>query len=155
MQVDVGFGDVITHAPTLIDYPVLLGMPVPRLRAYPVETAIAEKLQAMVFLGELNSRMKDFLDIWLLCRHTTLDPVLLQKAISATFAHRRTDIPTNPVCFSKEFAKAKQAQWTAMLRKNPIHSVPPDFASTLEEIQAVVMPIFSRLTRTRKRGDGV
>ena len=149
MQVDVGFGDVVVPAPETIDYPVLLGMAAPRLRAYPLETAIAEKLQAMVHLGELNSRMKDFLDVWILCRHEAVKPAGLRKAIQATFAHRKTDIPVKPVCFSSGFAKDKQTQWAAMLRKNPDLPAPRDLKTALEDIRKAIEPIFEELAKAK------
>ena len=34
-----------------VEYPTLLGQPAPQLKAYPRETVIAEKFQAMVMLG--------------------------------------------------------------------------------------------------------
>ena len=145
MQVDVGFGDVVVPAPEAIDYPVLLGMASPRLRAYPLETAIAEKLQAMIHLGELNTRMKDFLDVWILCRHDTVKPAGLLRAIRATFAHRKTNIPAEPVCFSPGFAKDKQAQWAALLRKNPNPIAPRDLNKALGDIWGVTKPIFREL----------
>ena len=145
MQVDVGFGDVVVPAPEAINYPVLLGMAAPRLRAYPLETAIAEKLQAMVHLGELNTRLKDFLDVWILCRHDAVKPAGLQKAIRATFAHRKTSIPAETVCFSSGFARDKQPQWAAMLRKNPNLPAPRDLKTALEDIRKVIEPIFKKL----------
>lgn len=69
LQVDIGFGDAVTPAPEHVVYPTLLDMPAPLLRAYPQETVIAEKLQAMVMLGETNSRMKDFFDVWMMARY--------------------------------------------------------------------------------------
>ena len=149
MQVDVGFGDVVVPAPETIDYPVLLGMAAPRLRAYPLETAIAEKLQAMVHLGELNSRMKDFLDVWILCRHEAVKPTGLRKAIQATFAHRKTDVPVKPVCFSSGFAKDKQTQWAAMLRKNLDLPAPRDLKTALEDIRNAIEPIFEDLAKAK------
>jgi len=148
MQVDVGFGDVVVPAPETIDYPVLLGMSAPRLRAYPLETAIAEKLHAMVHLGELNSRMKDLLDVWTLCRHAAVKPSGLRKAIQATFAHRKTTVPAEPVCFAPGFAKGKQMQWAAMLRKNPDSPAPRDLKTALEDIWTAIGPIFEDMART-------
>lgn len=145
MQVDVGFGDVITPAPQEIDYPVLLKFPAPRLRAYPLETAVAEKLQAMVYLGELNTRMKDFFDVWLLCRHADLDLAALRAAIAATFAHRKTDIPADPTCFSPAFAAAKQVQWTALLRRFPGHPLPAELGVVISDIRTVMDPIFEQV----------
>ena len=64
LQIDVGFGDAVTPGPQTVAYPTLLGdFPAPTLRAYPVYTVIAEKYQAMVMLGQANSRMKDFFDV--------------------------------------------------------------------------------------------
>lgn len=142
MQVDVGFGDAVTPAPLEIDYPVLLDQPAPRLRAYTLETAAAEKIQAMVYLGELNSRMKDFLDVWLLCRHPGLKSERLRAAIAATFSRRETAIPSAPVCFSPAFAAAKQTQWRALLRKMPHSEVPDDLAAVIDGIRRIVAPLF-------------
>ncbi len=64
MQIDVGFGDLIHPGAVQADYPALLDLPAPSLRVYPPETVIAEKAEAVVYLGNLNSRMKDFYDIW-------------------------------------------------------------------------------------------
>lgn len=145
MQVDVGFGDVVVPAPMAIDYPVLLGMPSPRLRAYPPEAVIAEKLQAMIHLGELNSRMKDFLDVWTLCRHGAVKPSGLRKAIQATFAHRKTVVRPEPVCFSPEFAREKQVQWNALLRKNPDSPAPRDLGAVIQDIRDAIGPVFTEL----------
>jgi predicted nucleotidyltransferase component of viral defense system len=92
--IDVGFGDATEPGLTETELPVLLGLPAPRLRAYPRETVIAEKFQARVMLGRANSRMKDFYDIWILSRHYDFEGPGLARAIAATFARRRTLIPT-------------------------------------------------------------
>lgn len=73
MQVDIGFGDAITPAARWHNYPTLLDAPPPRLRTYPRETVVAEKLEAMVSLGMSNSRMKDFYDVAVLARQFDFD----------------------------------------------------------------------------------
>ena len=73
MQLDIGFGDIVVPAAVPTIYPTILDLPAPHLLAYSRETAIAEKFEAMVKLGELNSRMKDFFDIWLLSRSFDFD----------------------------------------------------------------------------------
>ena len=88
VMVDVGFGDALEPGAELIDYPTLLDLPTPRLRAYARETVIAEKFQAMVVLGRANSRMKDFYDIWQLSQSFAFDDSRLARAIAATFAYR-------------------------------------------------------------------
>jgi hypothetical protein len=89
MQLDVGFGDVVTPGAVDITYPVLLNFPAPALSSYPRETVVAEKFRAMVYLRTLNSRMNDFYDIWLLASQFASDGALLATAISATFATAR------------------------------------------------------------------
>lgn len=119
MQMDIDFSDVITPQAVLSNIPTLLGMPAPRMLLYPPETVIAEKLQAMVYLAEINSRMKDFYDIWLLSRRFDFDGVILQKAIVATFHHRKTPISLEtPIALTDQFAAQKQNQWgSGFLRK--------------------------------------
>ena len=79
MQLDVGFGDIVVPAAVPTIYPTILDLPAPHLLAYSRETAIAEKFEAMVKLGELNSRMKDFFDIWLLSRSFDFDGPRLSR----------------------------------------------------------------------------
>ncbi len=145
MQVDIGFGDAMTPPPCEIDYPVLLDQPAPRLRAYSVETAAAEKLQAMVYLGELNSRMKDFFDVWMLYHRDELAHDGLRAALRSTFARRKTAIILDPICFTPAFADAKQKDWRAFIRKFQGSDVPDDFATVIRDIHHVTKPIFEEL----------
>ena len=88
VQVDVGMGDAVTPAPEIEQFPALLDFPSPKVRAYPVYTVVAEKLEAMVKLGIGNTRMKDFYDVWILVQRFTLDGHLLREAIETTFSRR-------------------------------------------------------------------
>jgi hypothetical protein len=105
MQIDVGFGDVVTPGAQDITYPALLDFPAPALSGYPRETVIAEKFHAMVYLRTLNSRMKDFYDVWLLARQFAFDGSVLAKAVAATFANRDTAIDVEPIAFTPEFTE--------------------------------------------------
>ena len=122
LQIDVGFGDAVTPGPQTVAYPTLLGdFPAPVLRVYPVYTVIAEKYQAMVMLGQANSRMKDFFDLAVIARRTELDGGTLAAAIAATFARRQTALPTEPpLALTEGFSgdAAKLRQWQAFLNKN-------------------------------------
>ena len=125
VQVDIGIGDVVTPAPEWLEYPSLLDLPRPRLRAYPRETVIAEKLHAMEYLGLRNSRMKDYFDIYALLREGKTDVTWLAGAIAATFARRQTDLPERmPQGLSDEFAgdTARQTQWKQFLAKNRLEA---------------------------------
>jgi predicted nucleotidyltransferase component of viral defense system len=120
LQIDVGFGDAITPSAEVVEYPPLLDLPGPRLRAYPRETVVAETLEAMVQLGMANSRMKDVYDLAVLARSFDFDGTLLTKAIRATFNRRETPIPsTIPVALTATFAEdaAKKTQWSGFVRK--------------------------------------
>ena len=116
--IDIGFGDSVEPGLETIDYPALLDLPAPKLRAYAPETVIAEKFQAMVALGRANSRMKDFYDIWVLIRIFDFAHDRLARAIAATFARRQTAVPTEiPDALTRAFAEdpLKQRQWTAFI----------------------------------------
>jgi len=118
MQIDIGFGDAITPEPAPLLYPVILDFPAPALSGYPRESVIAEKFQAMVALGEINSRMKDFYDIFTLAMNFDFDGNALQKAIERTFLQRQTSLPANaPVAFGQEFVRQKAPLWDVFLRR--------------------------------------
>lgn len=136
LQVDIGFGDAITPEAGIVEFPTLLDFPAPRLRSYPRETVVAEKLEAMTKLGLANSRMKDFYDIAVLARDFEFDGPLLTKAIRATFERRRTPLPTTlPTALTDAFAQdaGKQSQWAGFVRKSAARD-----AGTLAETIAVL-----------------
>jgi len=128
LQVDIGFGDLVTPAAEQIDYPVLLeDLNPPRLGAYPVYTVIAEKLQAIVSLGMVNSRLKDYFDLQVLLEREQLDELVLAEAVRRTFAVRCTPLPQQvPMGLSSEFGDdlGKQDQWRAFLRRNEVAEMP-------------------------------
>jgi hypothetical protein len=118
IQVDIGFGDVVTPAPVEIDYPTLLGNPAPHLRAYPVETVVAEKFEALTTLGIANSRLKDFYDLWLIAQTFELRQAALIQAVHRTFERRGTRLPLDtPAGLSDAFVTAWDRQWSAFLRR--------------------------------------
>ncbi|MDI6451797.1 nucleotidyl transferase AbiEii/AbiGii toxin family protein [Anaerobaca lacustris] len=121
LQIDVGFGDAVTPEPAEIEYPVLLDLPAPRIRAYSCETVIAEKFQALVAFDMAISRMKDFYDIWILSKQFSFEGTPLSTAIAATFNRRGTAISEDvPTALTDEFAadRTKQTQWMAFLNRS-------------------------------------
>lgn len=139
--VDIGFGDSVEPGLEIIDYPALLNLPAPRLRTYARETVVAEKFQAMVALGRVNSRMKDFYDIWLLSRSFTFETERLARAIAATFARRHTPIPTHtPDALTPEFAAdlLKQRQWSAFIVD--LDDAPKALLTVVNDLAAFLMP---------------
>jgi len=142
MQIDIGFGDIVFPAPTITEYPVILNHARPKLRGYSRETTVAEKFEAMVKLGLLNSRMKDFFDIWLLSRQFDFDGATLAEAIQKTFSNRGTTITPEPTAFSAEFATdaGKVSQWQALVRKLRWEGEAQDLASVCKAIATFLSP---------------
>lgn len=138
LQVDVGFGDAVTPPPERCELPTLLDHPAPTLRAYRRETVIAEKLHAMVDLGERNSRMKDFYDVWALARTFAFDGRELAGAIAATFERRGTAITTElPLALSSAFYAdvARATQWRRFRDRQGLSHAPADFAVVGESVR--------------------
>jgi predicted nucleotidyltransferase component of viral defense system len=150
LQVDVGFGDAVVPPPEMIEVVALEGLPSARLRAYPREAVIAEKLHALVVLGIANTRMKDLYDLWSLAQRFEFDAGRLADSIAATFERRRTDVPNElPVGLSPAFAgdAEKIAQWRAFVRRTGATSA-PELADAIARLRAFLMPAMGR-ARTR------
>lgn len=143
MQLDIAFDDVVFPGVEESAYPSLLGFPAPILRVYPRETVVAEKFQAMVYLGTINSRMKDFYDVWLLSRRFGFDGATLAEAISRTFANRETKIDLDPVCFRSDFFGTSPAatQWKAFLTKAPGVEAPSTLAEVAGQLRDFLLPV--------------
>jgi predicted nucleotidyltransferase component of viral defense system len=117
VQIDIGFGDKITSGPIEIDFPTLLDFPAPRLKVYSVESAIAEKFEAIVSLHLKTSRMKDFYDIMFFAENHNFKKDILKEAILTTFKHRETDIELRKKIYEDKFKTEDQLQkyWVAFL----------------------------------------
>jgi predicted nucleotidyltransferase component of viral defense system len=146
VQVDVGIGDDVTPEPEWIEYPSLLDLPRPRLRAYCPETAIAEKVHAMVVLGMKNSRMRDFFDIHALAERKSFDGNRISRALRATFDRRRTPIPQNlPTALTPAFAAAedKRSQWRGFLGRNGITAGPEGLEHVIAKLSQFLAPVLA------------
>jgi predicted nucleotidyltransferase component of viral defense system len=142
LQIDIGFGDVITPEVQTIDYPTLLDFPAPHIKAYPCETFVAEKLQAIVALGIVGSRMKDYYDLWVISRHFSLNGITLVKAIKATFNRRKTAIPNEiPSALTNEFAAdgTKTVQWRGFLKRNKLEDG-IDLSNVVQDLRQFLLP---------------
>jgi predicted nucleotidyltransferase component of viral defense system len=152
MQVDIGFGDVVVPPPTEIQYPTMLDFPSPRVRAYPREAVVAEKLEALVKLGMSNTRMKDFYDLWKLSQEFDFDGALLANAIGSTFRRRGTELPSGtPLALTDEFSRdtQKARQWQAFLKKSGLEQ---DHA-TLQAIAADLVKFLAAPLQAARTSD--
>jgi predicted nucleotidyltransferase component of viral defense system len=149
IQVDVGFGDVVTPAPVNVTFPVLLDFPAPELRAYVRETVIAEKLCALVVLDLDNSRMKDFYDLWMLGQRFAFDGERLSDAVVATFSRRGVLVPPiAPTGLTERFSThpSRQIQWRAFAKQS-LSPTPhaPDLREVVSFAAGFLLPILDSL----------
>jgi Nucleotidyl transferase AbiEii toxin, Type IV TA system len=138
-------------APARRDYPVMLGMPAPKLLAYPIETVIAEKFEAMVKLGIANSRMKDFHDVRTFLRDFRFEGPILGDAVANTFRRRQTPLPADgrePLAFTEEFFgdESKRRQWNAFRTKYRMYVAPEELEQVVMAINQFLMPIVVAIT---------
>lgn len=143
LQVDIGFGDVVTPCAVTERFPSLLGFPTPELAMYTRETAIAEKYETIVRRGIINSRMKDYYDIWTLSENFDFEGEVLKDAIKATFRRRKTVLPLNvPDGLTSEFIedRTKRTQWAAFVSSARLESSPADLKIVVEDIRKFIVP---------------
>lgn len=157
LQIDIGFGDTVTPGPVQVRYPSMLNLPTLNLRAYPRETVIAEKYEAMVALGMANSRMKDFYDIWLLCEQFDFDGAILGRAIRATFERRGTPLPNEePLVLTNAFSgdPVKQVQWRAFVNRGRLRIQPPPLDAVITTLAGFLWPI-TLILRAHRQSAGM
>ena len=145
ITIDLGFGDVLGNPEYEVDYGSLLDLPGANIRAYSPATVIAEKFQAIVALGVVNSRMKDYYDLYAVPRAVNTTEVELEAAISATFGRRQTGIPIDkPPGLADMFTgdPAKQKQWAAYSESTDISGL--SLADVAADIWERLEPICSR-----------
>ncbi len=151
MQADVGFGDRIHPAAVQADYPIILDFPAPSISMYPVETVIAEKVEAMIHLGTLNSRMKGFYEIWRLSQQFEFDPAVLSGAIRLTLENRNTKlISWSELVADLQKNDSFETQWGAFLKKTAV-SGPDSFREVLDQITIFLTPLLERIARFDRR----
>jgi predicted nucleotidyltransferase component of viral defense system len=149
VQIDIGFGDSVYPAPKTVVFPVLLDeMPPAHVRAYPPETVIAEKFEAMVHYGDETSRLKDHYDLWALSRTFVFEKATLVTAIRKTFANRGVPLPVSlPSPLTAAFAARpdKLSQWEGFLRRTTPTQAPPPFGELLAELREFMEPVVAAL----------
>ncbi len=143
VQVDIGFGDVVTPAAAYADFPSLIGLPSPHVRVYPPETVVAEKFEALVRLGAINSRVKDFYDLWALASERAFSGAVLGQALRATFTRRGTSLPASPpFALTEAFAAdpEKLQLWQAFVTRTKLEPAALTLAATVDLLRAFLMP---------------
>ena len=146
MRVDIGFADAVYPSPIPFSFPTILKMPAPKLLGYTQESVVAEKVDAMLQLGEFNSRMKDFYDVWFLSRRVPFAMVTLGDAIRATFDRRGTKLALEPIVFQPAFKtdRLKVEQWINFCLQNQFCHV-PDFDELIMKLRQFLLPVLDRV----------
>ena len=143
LRVDVGFGDAVTPKAEEVEFPTILDLPAPKIGVYPKETVVAEKFEAMVRFGMLNSRMKDFWDLRVMVSEFDFEGTVLQRALEATFKNRRTTFPeSTPVALTSAFAQSDQVLrlWSGFISRNDLTRF-TDLAEVITNLNKFFMPI--------------
>jgi len=145
MQVDIGFGDTVHPDAIHSEYPAILNMAAPSLRMYPPETVVAEKVEAMIHLGSLNSRMKDFYDVWRLLQQFDFDVEILSESIHQTLNNRQTQLmPFDELKADLLGSDRLEKQWSAFLAKSGVTG-PESFHEVLDQMATFLGPLFERI----------
>lgn len=141
VSIDIGFGDVIYPDRVKMDFPVLLDVEVPEIYAYSISSVISEKFEAIVSLGDANSRYKDFYDIYLLADRYDLDGTELKEAVKETFDHRDTGFG-DIFAFTNDFITSEihQSRWKAFLKKKKA-LVNAKLVDVVDLLRTLLLPI--------------
>ena len=143
IQIDMGFGDVITGGPVERVYRTLLGNRSFSIQTYSDESVAAEKIEALVSLGIINSRYKDLYDLFTLLVDTAVSEGAVIEATSNTFARRRTALPEKPESLSPQHweSAAFSADWSRFLRR--IDADSPELSLLRKELLPRLLRIYS------------
>ena len=147
MQIDIGFGDIVYPGPEKAELPCMLDFPAPSLLCYSKESAIAEKFEAMIKLGHLNSRMKDFYDIWLLSHQFRFKLSNLAEAVKLTLKQRGTKLNQPIEAFSTDFISSRQIMWIAFCKRLKQDNVPASFQDIITEMELFLAPVLKGITK--------
>ena len=139
LQIDVATGDIITPRAIEYKYKCLFDDKYLDLITYNLETVLAEKFNSVISIGVLNSRMKDYYDIYYLLtrKSNEIDKKILKQAIINTFDHQKTDIHSIKERFEQIRENAKiDEQWRNYSKKHhyTINISKDDLMNEIEKI---------------------
>lgn len=144
LQLDIGFGDKIYPESMMRSFPALLDFPEPQISCYTRESVIAEKFEAIVSLGDLNSRMKDFYDIRAMAENFSFDAASLLKALEITFEQRNTKLEFPDSLLSNDYISGKQLIWNAFRKRMKKIPVPDKFLTVVNDIKSFLKPLIEK-----------
>lgn len=142
-SIDIGFGDKIVEGPIEMEFPIILDFPSPHILVYSLESAVAEKFEAIVKLNFLTSRMKDFFDLLFIAERTAFKKNTLKEALLVTFNNRETDLKERHLIYEESFKQnsQKQIQWSSFLERNKLNAE-NNFSKVIDKIDLFIEPLF-------------
>ena len=142
VSIDIGFGDVIYPDAVKMDFPIILDIDPPTINAYSLESSVAEKLEAIVRNGYLNSRYKDFYDIYIISTTYSFSYTVLRRAVVETFENRKTNITADTAAFTEDFINdpMHQSRWKSFLKKKKA-LVDVSLTEAISKIKAFSTPL--------------
>ena len=148
--IDIGFGDIIYPDAVKMDFPVILDMEPPKVNAYSLESSIAEKLEAIIHIGYLNSRYKDFYDIYVLSKKYEFSYEKLRNAVTETFENRGTPMTMDSAAFGEEFLNdpMHQTRWKSFLKKKKA-LIQVSMTDAMDRIKVFVRPLLEGTVKTK------
>ena len=154
LQVDLGVGDAVWPEPVLRPYPALLDAPAPEVLAYARETVVAEKLEALVVLGDRNSRIKDFFDLHFLATTFAFDRRELGESVRRTFERRGTPVPlAAPIGLTPAYweNRSRPTQVRAFSKRAGLAALPGNGSEFNAVLSAFLLPILADVAAGRAR----
>lgn len=142
VSIDIGFGDVIYPEAVKMDFPIMLDMDPPTVNAYSLESSVAEKLEAIVHNGFLNSRYKDFYDLYIISTTHSFSYTVLRNAVMETFENRKTNLTLDTAAFTEDFINdpMHQNRWKSFLKKKKA-LVDVSLAEAISKIRTFSTPL--------------
>lgn len=147
IHLDIATGDVVTPQPITYDYKAIFNDENFPIIAYTIETVLAEKLQTIYSRNFLNSRSKDFYDVYILSKlkKDYIDLAQLKMACERTFSYRETELNFNNIIQLLETFKSdptQQQQWQNYSKKYS-YTKGISFSEILDEMIRLVSLLIS------------
>jgi hypothetical protein len=142
-HVDVSIGDPIWPEPAEISLPRLLGQEPIRLRGYPMEMVLAEKILTALERGSASTRWRDFGDIFVLTGRRSFRAAEVRQALQAVADHRQVELASLDDALDG-YAEIGQPRWASWRRKLQLtETLPEDFGHALESLKAFANPVIT------------
>jgi hypothetical protein len=142
-HVDVSIGDPMWPEPAEISLPRLLGQEPIRLRGYPMEMVLAEKIVTALERGSASTRWRDFGDIFVLTGRRSFTAAEVRQSLQTVADHRQAELASLDDALDG-YAEIGLPRWASWRRKLQLtETLPEDFGHALESLKAFANPVIT------------